>query len=290
MLNQSLKAILFLLISLVWHFNASAQTPREGLSYEEKAKVISLAKSGDAEAFYKLGLAHLSGNGADQNDAIAQRFFFYASEKGHVEANKYLIRITETVEAPTLTKRSTPLKIKENKQKNIAEQKRKRALRRAEAEAKRKKEQSEKEQKKIVAKTVQVSKKAAEPSKAIIKEARLDIIDAPEKIKVAVTTINELPVASAVRSQTILSPNIPLTATKKQSTLSKYFLLTIGLLLLLAFAFFKYLRFVDMRNALPVGFDKKAYLHFNPDVSEAGVDPVHHFLYHGQSERRRFRY
>ena len=229
MLNQSLKVILFLLISLVWHFNASAQTPREGLSYEEKAKVISLAKSGDAEAFYKLGLAHLSGNGADQNDAIAQRFFFYASEKGHVEANKYLIRITETVETPTLTKRSTPLKIKENNQKNIAEQKRKRALRRSEAEAKRKKEQSKKEQKKIVAKTVQVSKKA-------------DIIDAPEKIKVAVTTINELPVASAVRSQTILSPNIPLTATKKQSTLSKYFLLTIGLLLLLAFAFFKYLR------------------------------------------------
>lgn len=38
-----------------------------------------------------------------------------------------------------------------------------------------------------------------------------------------------------------------------------------------------------MRHGL---FDTKAYLELNPDVAEAGVDPVRHFILHGLKEGR----
>jgi len=39
----------------------------------------------------------------------------------------------------------------------------------------------------------------------------------------------------------------------------------------------------------PVDFDPVRYLELNRDVAEAGVDPVRHYLDHGQREGRRFR-
>lgn len=297
MLNQTLKALFFLLISMMWNFTATAQTPQKGFNYAQKAKIISQAKSGDAEAFFKLGLAHLYGNGADKNDAVAQRFFYYAAKKGHVEANNYIIRITETVEAPALTTRSTAAaKPKDLKKRNITEEKRlkivedrkrKRAAARAKARAEAKRAR---EQKEIEINSVQISENISTPALDPTKDIALDHAEAPQNTKVAATIINELPAASAVRSQTIVSPNISLTATKKQPTLWKYFLLTLGILVLLSFVISRYLRFANMRTALPVGFDKRAYLDFNPDVSAAGVDPEYHFINHGQFENRRYQY
>ncbi len=40
---------------------------------------------------------------------------------------------------------------------------------------------------------------------------------------------------------------------------------------------------------LPAGFDAERYLVLNPDVRNAGADPVAHYLRHGASERRRWR-
>jgi hypothetical protein len=34
-------------------------------------------------------------------------------------------------------------------------------------------------------------------------------------------------------------------------------------------------------------FDAKAYLEANPDVAEAGMDPLRHYLNHGIDERRK---
>jgi hypothetical protein len=46
-------------------------------------------------------------------------------------------------------------------------------------------------------------------------------------------------------------------------------------------------RLDDVR--LPPGFDPKLYLAANPDVAEAGLDPVHHFLRYGRLEGRPLR-
>lgn len=35
-------------------------------------------------------------------------------------------------------------------------------------------------------------------------------------------------------------------------------------------------------------FDPEAYLKLNPDVREAGVDPLLHYINHGRSEKRAF--
>jgi hypothetical protein len=40
---------------------------------------------------------------------------------------------------------------------------------------------------------------------------------------------------------------------------------------------------------LPADFDPEAYLHLNPDVSSARVDPTEHYLVHGAREGRRYR-
>ncbi|MDE2017184.1 MAG: hypothetical protein KGI57_05710 [Hyphomicrobiales bacterium] len=45
----------------------------------------------------------------------------------------------------------------------------------------------------------------------------------------------------------------------------------------------------DAPFAPPAGFDPKTYLRLNPDVEDAGVEPLHHFIYHGLAEGRRWR-
>ena len=82
--------------------NANAQSATLDFSYTQKTQTISLAKQGDAEAFYTLGLAHLHGINSPQNDTLAERFFFYAAEKGHLDAKRYLAQLTATPAAPAL--------------------------------------------------------------------------------------------------------------------------------------------------------------------------------------------
>lgn len=45
---------------------------------------------------------------------------------------------------------------------------------------------------------------------------------------------------------------------------------------------------VALHPGLPVDFDGQAYLKLNPDLVAAGVDPVEHFLSHGQREGRHY--
>jgi hypothetical protein len=45
----------------------------------------------------------------------------------------------------------------------------------------------------------------------------------------------------------------------------------------------------DRPFTFPAGFDPNIYLRLNPDVRAAGVDPRHHFLFHGQKEGRPYR-
>lgn len=99
-----LQHLLFgLLAVLLLSVNANAQSAKLDFSYIEKTQTITLAKQGNADAFYKLGLAHLHGINSPQNDALAQRFFFYATEKGHLDAKRYLEQLNATPTTPPLT-------------------------------------------------------------------------------------------------------------------------------------------------------------------------------------------
>jgi hypothetical protein len=46
--------------------------------------------------------------------------------------------------------------------------------------------------------------------------------------------------------------------------------------------------FVPESRNLPIDFDSKTYLELNPDVAEAGVDPIAHYLSNGKREGRRY--
>ena len=100
MLKRSAQFIFFIMLSFIWHVSAQAQSypsqyttsqsPLPEFSYAQKAQAIQLAKAGDADAFFQLGLSHLYGVNSTQNTKVAERFFFYAAQKGNLEANQYL--------------------------------------------------------------------------------------------------------------------------------------------------------------------------------------------------------
>ena len=271
MLKASLKAVFFLLLSMVWHVHAAAQVPQESFNYTQKTEIISLAKSGDADALFKLGIAHLYGVSAEQNDAVAQRFFFYAAQKGHAEASQYLIPTPEIVQTPSLASRTAPAETENFTQKNRADASKPKI---AENKAKKVKAKEEIKEENDAA-VDQISENVSSPASTPSKDIKLSLAETPKQTKVATATT---------------SPNITLTAPKKRPAIWIYFILAFTALLLMGFIAFKALRLINMRKALPADFDKAAYLDLNPDVRAAGANPVRHFLNHGQHEHRPFKY
>lgn len=113
MLKRAIQTIFLILASLLVHSVASAQSPTTSFSYADKNEAIYLAKAGDAEALYKLGVSHLYGISSTQNSKVAERFFFYSAEKGHAEAKLYLAEVKKTrlaAEAASSPKRAVKSK------------------------------------------------------------------------------------------------------------------------------------------------------------------------------------
>ena len=102
MLTRVQQLIIGIITVLLMSVNANAQSTTLDFSYTQKTQTISLAKQGNAEAFYTLGLAHLHGINSPQNDTLAERFFFYAAQKGHPDAKRYLEQLTATPPSPAL--------------------------------------------------------------------------------------------------------------------------------------------------------------------------------------------
>ena len=77
--------------------SAEAQALPADYSAAHKTLYIELARAGDADALYQLGLMHFHGLGASQNDKVARSFFTHASAKGHGQARQILATMAPVI-------------------------------------------------------------------------------------------------------------------------------------------------------------------------------------------------
>lgn len=113
-LKRAAQVFFLIVMSLFWHSNANAQSsypdasfgasPITELSYPQRTEAFRLAAAGDRDAFFQLGVSYLYGLNSVQNSKVAERFFFYAAQKGHLEANSYLSLAQASNDVPQAVK------------------------------------------------------------------------------------------------------------------------------------------------------------------------------------------
>lgn len=285
MLKQLLHTIIYLIASLFLQVNAFAQSAIDNFSYSEKTEAIRLAKAGDAEALYKLGLSHLQGVNAVQNHNVAERFFFYAAENGHAEATQFLRQTQHSYEASSPVK-STVLKLPAIKPTLV------KAV----------------DVKPAPIKPVQPKpKKRPMPQAEAVKTMTPKIADAGETIRTkppVIETTSKTPPSLEVNkpldAQAIkvasTSDGTSLDTSDAQPIKSKskwryflYLLYFIGILLI-AFLIYSLLSgYLKTKKLLPKGFNRRTYLKLNPDVKSAGHNAAAHYLHHGEREGRPYK-
>lgn len=247
--------------------SASPHPLLEGFGPAEKSQTLRLANAGDADALYKLGLSSLYGVNSTQNQRVAERFFFYAAEKGNQDAKRYLASIQPVNEPTTQIKSSKVVKhtpfngVKENV---IAEA------------------------------TTTISPVIKEDVLVADIPAVQDVVEPETSIKVADGVI-PLRVTPATDQRIYNSGSTDDGSTYVSKPQSRwvyliYFALLITVLLVSLYAFFFIRHSVKTKKDLPEGFDKKVYLDLNPDVKMAKADAAYHYISHGRYEGRPYRY
>jgi len=292
---RAVHTLFILLVSLLTHLSANAQVASKSLSYAQKTEYITLAKSGDAEALYQLGLSHLEGLNSAQNEAVAQRFFFYAAKKNHAKAKHYLSLVKNLPETPTkvgpsLAKTTTP-PITNTLEPVLPDDTPIILQARAESEPYR--------GEKVLAALVDLSDNNSTTLSPLKDDIDRGLDEDINKTASAAHISNTASTAPTTTQESSLGTNIlPRKTPNPQNptgSITSFFLtigsfLTIGLILLPAIYLFsrKILRQRQTAKGLPEGFNSRIYLALNPDVKSAGVNATHHYMNHGRFEGRRF--
>lgn len=116
MLKISLRIFFTVLVmalaNLLMPLQADAQTHSADYPSDytaaTKTLYIEMARAGDPEALYQLGLMHLRGLGASQNDKVARSFFKHAVRQGHSSAQIQLIAMGPAQVAPVVSSMPEP--------------------------------------------------------------------------------------------------------------------------------------------------------------------------------------
>lgn len=290
--------------SLLLHFNANAQTAWVDVDYGEKIETIHLAKAGDADALFKLGLSHFNDAHSAQGLAIAERFFFHASEKGHDKAKQYLITlrnisgINPAHKSPVKSGDIKPeSKIKTNK--SIDEQTVASSIIGAPKydRAKRKIKLNKFTDEQII-----VQKHNGLDERTVVTLNYNETIPPVETsyVKVAANFHQNKLIESDVQSNNFYHPKResvrkPIYKTIWMNTIKLLFFIAKILLfiifLLVSAGFGLYLLFyINEQKSLPKDFNRKVYLTLNPDVKLAGVKAADHYILHGKREGRQYKH
>ncbi|MEP6342754.1 MAG: hypothetical protein ABJ275_05510 [Maricaulaceae bacterium] len=294
--------------SLLLHFNANAQTGWVKVNYAEKIETIRLAKAGDADALFKLGLSHFNNSHSAQGQVIAERFFYYASKKGHSQAKQYLIAlqningVNSTIKPahkePVKSRGVKPeSKIQTNKY--INEQVVAAAIINT---PKGKREKNKVGLNKYIDEQVGVRRYDRlndQTDLTLAIEATIPPVETPY-VKVAANIDQNKLIKSDVQANNLYHPKKelgkqPIYKTIWVNLIKLLFFMTILLAFIavvLVFAKFslRSISYIKGKKALPKDFDNKVYLILNPDVKLAGVKATTHYILHGEREGRRYKY
>ena len=299
--------LLYITASLLLHFNANAQTTWGDVDYGEKIETIRLAKEGDADALFKLGLSHFNNSSSAQGHVIAERFFYYASKKGHDEAKQYLIALHNINGVnPTIKPAHTdPIKSKNVKpeskiqtNKSVDEQTIAAATVRA---PKHERAKSAIESNIFVDEQIITRKNdhSGEPE-TITLDLKEDIASVETSyVKVAANFNQNSLIKSDVQSRNLYHPKIdldkqPIYKTIWPNTTNLLFFITnflfFILFLLIIAKFTSYTIFnIRVKKALPRDFNSTVYLTLNPDVKLTGLKAETHYILHGKREGRQYK-
>jgi len=260
--------------------NAYAKSTIGSFSYSDKTETIRLAKAGDAEAFYRLGLSHLNGVNAVQSNDLAQRFFFYAAEKGHIDAKQYLIRLTPAQDAPKIIK---PAKSK----KHPATQLRKPQTMASEVKGEKAVQATLVTQAETITPNVNSKKTETKPDAVILPTRNTT----PKVQPVTQAKAEPNPVKLALETEPTRKPS-PFVKEAKPKPLWKYILYAICLIGICIIGLLIYSLIKGYRQTneiLPDDFNRRTYFKLNPDVKSSGMNAAMHYIKHGQYEDRPYR-
>ena len=268
---------------------AHASSDLLGFDYAQKNEQIDLAKAGDAEAFYQLGLRHYQGGNSSKNIKVAERFFFYSAQKNHTGAKYYLKKIQASQPKAQKVNASSPTNTKIIHKSKPMQKSKSAALTNKIA--------------KNTSKPRPEYKLFSDPNSPEVKVLTANAVNSttikPANVKTLglSTQINkDITLASKHNEIGSPAPTIHLNALKTdiptRGRVPIYVKTTISLLLialtgLLAFSYFMTgkLKF----GFVPDDFSDSYYLYFNPDVKDAGMNPRKHYIRHGQFEGRRYK-
>ena len=305
MLKKIMQMLTILLASLFCQTGAFAQTADTQFTYVQKSQTISLAKTGSADAYFQLGLSHLHGLNSVQNEKIAERFFHYAAQKGHVGAQQQLsllnIKTINGTSAPSQTfiaertkntadlnrgtRNAAPTNSYRNTHETFADNAQSTLKLKQPAIA----EQAVPNEQKVLG--ALVDNKAA-TTKTLIDDP-LVLPNGKETIKLAANTSQQSLTASVARPQSLTAPKTLPHVTPKRHillTVLKY-LITIAAIVVITFiAYTLAAQRFNWKTIFPADFSKKAYLEFNPDVAASGVNVVLHYIMYGRHEARTYKY
>jgi len=263
------------------HQNVEAQSQLAGFNYNEKSQRLELAKAGDAESLFLLGLAHYHGQNASYDLAVAERFFHFAAQNGNLDAVSYL----EKIRREKLTAENESAAVADalalTPEKNTPK----------EAPQQDKPVQLEKtvspediRQTETYVETLKIEKYAEASS---IQSVASEAVSHP---------LNPQSPDLLIESSAPINPSVQYDASAMviENQKSKWFSVWSYLpyilfaFILLAFALFGFRPTTNKIINIPADFDEQRYLSLNPDVKQAGMGAKYHYARYGRFENRQY--
>lgn len=273
---RCLKVVVLFFAMVFAHQNATAQSELSTFDYLQKASSYALAKTGDAESLFRLGLSHYYGQNASNDLVVAERFFFFAARNGNSDAKIYLEKLRAA--KPTLD--NTP-KLSADVQPLTAHKRN--------ATPEKIQNDFKKEEPSRVAERISPPKAVKIEKYAEVNPAVLSVVPVNSEVKREAKNRDGLMLNPAPIKTSIQFNAAPVIIDDEAST--RFSLWRFVFYILIAIAIMAAIIVLrDLFNQLPPDFNDEEYLALNPDVERSGMDARLHYAQHGKIEGRQYKY
>lgn len=272
------------------HQNVAAQSQLTAFDYGEKMQRLELAKAGDAESLFLLGLAHYHGQNASNDPAVAERFFHFAAQNGSQDAVIYLEKLRSArpktqdvhhkrVEAKFLdAKVLSEVKVTTSLDPEIEAPKLK-----TPKDVSVKQDSPKQEDKRVLSEQALETEKLAEVSSDFMSDKNEGSYNQTQHHSRGVIVKTSTPIKAEVRHNVAALTHID----DKSMWFSvwRYIAYTFFAIVMLA----AFIIFGDLIFQVPLDFRSKHYLALNPDVDRSGMGARLHYVCHGKAEGRPYK-
>ena len=263
------------------HQNVAAQSQLAGFDYSEKSQRLELAKAGDAESLFLLGLAHYHGQNASNDLAVAERFFHFAAQNGNLDAKAYLEKLRReklTVENERAAiAEATALTPEINRTKEAPQQDKP-------IQIEKNVSLEEARQTETYVEPLKTEKYAeASPVQSVTSETASHQLN-PQSPDLLIESSTPSNLGVQYDASALVIEN----QKSKWFSVWSYLPYILFAFILLAFVLFGFRPTTDKIIKIPADFDAQRYLALNPDVKQAGMGAKYHYARYGRFENRQY--